>query len=135
MANERNDDLFPEARNPRGTCVINERCLVRTQDAFTAFEMLIGTPAYMSPEQATLSSVSLIANATPPGLYHQSRMETERARECFRRLDSCRGADASDRIDRSGLALVLAWIPYQDERLREGKRESAEKTPTPQQEE
>jgi len=63
-------------------------------------------------------------------------METERARECFRRLDSCRdAADASDRIDRYGLALVLAWIPYQNERLRTGKRESAEKTPTPQKEE
>ena len=59
-------------------------------------------------------------------------METERARECFGRLDSCRGADASDRIDRSGLALVLAWIPYQDERLHSGKRESGEKTPTVQ---
>jgi len=34
MANVRNDDLFPEARNPQGTCVINERCLVRTQDGF-----------------------------------------------------------------------------------------------------
>ena len=34
MANERNDDLFPEARNPDGTCVVNERCLVRTQDGY-----------------------------------------------------------------------------------------------------
>ena len=78
--------------------------------------------------------LSLIANRTPPGLY-QSRVETERARECFRRLDPCRGADASDRIDRSGLALVLAWIPYQDERPHTGKRESGRKTPIPQQEE
>jgi len=62
------------------------------------------------------------------GLY-QSRMETERARERFRRLDSCRGADASDRIDRSGLALVLAWIPYQG-RLHVGKRESRRKSAT-----
>src|SRR6266404_3001312 len=60
------------------------------------------------------------------GLY-QSRMETERARGRFRRLDSCRGADASDRIHRSGLALVLAWIPYKDERVRTGKRESGRK--------
>jgi hypothetical protein len=77
--------------------------------------------------------LSLIANRTPPGLY-QSRVETERARECFRRLDSCRDADLSDRIDRSEFAFVLAWIPYQDERLHPGKREPAEKTPTPQQE-
>ena len=34
MANLRNDDLFPEVRNPHGTCVINERCLVRTQDGY-----------------------------------------------------------------------------------------------------
>src|SRR2546427_9596989 len=73
--------------------------------------------------------LSLIANRTPPDLY-QSRMETERARECFRLLDSCRDADSSDRIDRSGLALVLAWIPYQDERLHTGKRESGSKTAT-----
>jgi len=56
-------------------------------------------------------------------------METERAPECFRRSVSCRGADASDRIDRSGLALVLAWIPYQ-ERLHRGKRESRRKSAT-----
>src|SRR5712671_3162848 len=73
--------------------------------------------------------LSLVANRTPPGLY-QSRMETERAHECFRRLVSCRGADASDRIDRSGLAFVLAWIPYQNERLHTGKRESGAKTAT-----
>src|SRR5712671_6786625 len=72
--------------------------------------------------------LSLIANRTPPGLY-QTRMETERAREGFRRLDSGRGADASDRIDRSGLALVLAWIPYQG-RLHVGKRESRRKSAT-----
>ena len=80
-----------------------------------------GMPVILSRQQNTA------------GLY-QSRMETERARERFRRLDSCRGADASDRIDRSGLALVLAWIPYKDERLHTGKRESGEKTPIPQQE-
>src|SRR5436190_8607121 len=34
MATGRNDDLFPEARNPDGTCVANERCLVRTQDGY-----------------------------------------------------------------------------------------------------
>ena len=26
------DDLFPEARNPRGTVAINDRCVLRTQD-------------------------------------------------------------------------------------------------------
>ena len=61
---------------------------------------------------------------------YQSRMETERARECFRRLDSCRGADPSDRVDRFGLVFVFAWIPYQDERLHVGKRESGAKNPT-----
>src|SRR6266704_2376122 len=34
MANLRHDDVFPEVRNRRGTCVINERCLVRTQDGY-----------------------------------------------------------------------------------------------------
>jgi len=72
--------------------------------------------------------LSLVANKTSPGLY-QSRMETERAHECFRRLVSCRAADVSDRIDRSGLALVLAWIPYQG-RLHVGKRESRRKSAT-----
>jgi transposase len=32
MATWRNDDLFPEVRNPDGTCVINERCVLRTQE-------------------------------------------------------------------------------------------------------
>jgi transposase len=32
MATIRNDDLFPEAQNPEGTRVINERCVLRTQD-------------------------------------------------------------------------------------------------------
>jgi transposase len=32
MVQARNEDLFPEVRNPEGTCVINERCLFRTQD-------------------------------------------------------------------------------------------------------
>ena len=35
MAAARYDDLFPEARNPEGTRVINDRCLVRTQDGHT----------------------------------------------------------------------------------------------------
>jgi len=34
MAKLRNDDLFPEVRNPHGTCVINERCLIKTQDDY-----------------------------------------------------------------------------------------------------
>lgn len=32
MANPSGDDLFPEVRNPKGTCVINGRCLVVTRD-------------------------------------------------------------------------------------------------------
>jgi len=28
------DDLFPEVRNPHGTCVINERCLIRSQEGY-----------------------------------------------------------------------------------------------------
>jgi hypothetical protein len=31
MANAPRDDLFPDAQNPEGTQVINERCLLRTQ--------------------------------------------------------------------------------------------------------
>src|SRR6266568_1283881 len=34
MANLQNDDLFPEVRNPHGTCVINQRCLIRTQEGY-----------------------------------------------------------------------------------------------------
>ena len=34
MASAQTEDLFPEARNPQGTCVINERCVVRTQDGY-----------------------------------------------------------------------------------------------------
>src|SRR6266542_3107039 len=34
MAAMSNDDLFPEARNPPGTRVINDRCLLRTQDGY-----------------------------------------------------------------------------------------------------
>lgn len=32
MANTSGDDLFPEVRNPEGTCFINGRCLVLTRD-------------------------------------------------------------------------------------------------------
>jgi transposase len=32
MASDRSDDLFPETRNPKNTCVINERCVIRSQD-------------------------------------------------------------------------------------------------------
>jgi hypothetical protein len=32
MANTSGDDLFPEVRNPDGTCVINGRCFVITRD-------------------------------------------------------------------------------------------------------
>jgi len=32
MATIQPDDLFPDARNPEGTCVINDRCLTRSQD-------------------------------------------------------------------------------------------------------
>jgi transposase len=32
MANSSGDDLFPEVRNPEGTCFINERCLVLARD-------------------------------------------------------------------------------------------------------
>lgn len=32
MANSSGDDLFPEVRNPDGTCFINGRCLVLSRD-------------------------------------------------------------------------------------------------------
>jgi len=32
MTTPRNDDLFPDVHNPQGTRVINDRCLLRTQD-------------------------------------------------------------------------------------------------------
>ena len=32
MTAGRNDDLFPDVRNPENTHVINERCLLRSQD-------------------------------------------------------------------------------------------------------
>ncbi len=34
MAATSNDDLFPDVRNPQGTRVINNRCLLRTQDGY-----------------------------------------------------------------------------------------------------
>ncbi|MBF8285968.1 MAG: hypothetical protein HW378_4883 [Anaerolineales bacterium] len=34
MALSRNDDLFPEVRNQDGTRVINERCVIRTQEGY-----------------------------------------------------------------------------------------------------
>src|ERR1017187_2209924 len=33
MSNTSGGDLFPEVRNPEGTCVINGRCLVITRDS------------------------------------------------------------------------------------------------------
>ena len=32
MASVQSDDLFPETRNPEGTRVVNDRCLLRTQE-------------------------------------------------------------------------------------------------------
>ena len=32
MGAAKTDDLFPEVRNPEGTHIINERCMIRTQD-------------------------------------------------------------------------------------------------------
>lgn len=37
------DDLFPEARNPEGTLVLNDRCVVRTQDGHRAV-LVAGLP-------------------------------------------------------------------------------------------
>ena len=34
MATVQNDDLFPEARNPPDLLLINDRCLMRTQDGY-----------------------------------------------------------------------------------------------------
>jgi len=31
VASDRNDDLFPDLRNPEGACFVNPRCLIRTQ--------------------------------------------------------------------------------------------------------
>jgi len=35
MSDDPSDDLFPDVHNPDGTRVINDRCLVRTQDGHT----------------------------------------------------------------------------------------------------
>ena len=34
MAHDQNDDLFPNLRNPESLRVINERCLIRTQEDY-----------------------------------------------------------------------------------------------------
>jgi transposase len=34
MASDKSDDLFPRIRNPEGTQVLNERCVIRTQDGY-----------------------------------------------------------------------------------------------------
>jgi prepilin-type processing-associated H-X9-DG protein len=33
MGADKSDDLFPEVRNPEGTQIVNERCMIRTQEA------------------------------------------------------------------------------------------------------
>jgi prepilin-type processing-associated H-X9-DG protein len=33
MGADKSDDLFPEIRNPEGTQIVNERCMIRTQEA------------------------------------------------------------------------------------------------------
>jgi hypothetical protein len=32
MASDRDDDLFPDTRNPEGAQYVNERCLIRTEE-------------------------------------------------------------------------------------------------------
>src|SRR5512144_2977660 len=32
MGAAKTDDLFPEVRNPEGTQIVNERCMIRTRD-------------------------------------------------------------------------------------------------------
>ena len=32
MGATRTDDLFPEVRNPEGTRILNERCVIKTQE-------------------------------------------------------------------------------------------------------
>jgi transposase len=63
MASDRRDDLFPEIRNPESTRVINERCVLRTQDGHRVV-LVSGMPlaqyAVTDPMSEAHAMVSLV---------------------------------------------------------------------------
>ena len=43
MTSDKDDDLFPRIRNPEGTQLINERCVLRTQEGYRVL-LVAGIP-------------------------------------------------------------------------------------------
>jgi len=71
MANIRTDDLFPAARNPEGTQVINERCLLRTQDGHRVV-LVSGIPLAQYAVGDRMSEAHAMVSLIDPGWADQN---------------------------------------------------------------
>jgi len=63
MSADPSDDLFPDVHNPDGTCIVNDRCLVRTQDGHTVVMVagiVLAQYAKDDPLAQTHAMVSLV---------------------------------------------------------------------------
>lgn len=64
MGAAKTDDLFPELRNPEGTRIINERCLIRTQDdhrVVLVSGIVLAQYALSDPMAEAYAKVNLVA--------------------------------------------------------------------------
>jgi transposase len=71
MANLQNDDLFPEARNSQGTCSINERCLIRTQEGYRVV-LVSGIPLAQYAVVDRMSEAHAMVNLVDQGWADQN---------------------------------------------------------------
>ncbi len=71
MANWQNDDLFPEVRNSQGTCAINERCLIRTQEGYRVV-LLSGIPLAQYAVVDRMSEAHAMVNLVDQGWADQN---------------------------------------------------------------
>jgi transposase len=79
MVTTRNEDLFPETRNPGETCVINERCLLRTQDGHRLVIVSAMTLAHYAVGD-TMAEAHAMVSLVEPGWAYQC--EVARAFGC-----------------------------------------------------
>ena len=71
MANLENDDLFPEVRNSHGTCAINERCLIRTQEGYRVV-LVSGIPLAQYAVVDRMSEAHAMVNLVDQGWADQN---------------------------------------------------------------
>ena len=71
MASDKTDDLFPRIRNPEGTQVINERCLLRTQDGYRVV-LVSGIPLAHYAVNDRMSEAHAMVNLVDQGWADQN---------------------------------------------------------------